>query len=224
MRIIITAATQAEFKPAIAVLNTLPNANIAFHETGIGMLATAVSLTKLMLQKRPDLVIQIGIAGTFDTNIELGKVLLVKAEYLGDIGVQETGVWKDIFDLNLMNLDSFPFKQKAIINPYLPMLNILKLQEVAAVTINEISTNLQRIEQLKAKYNPIIESMEGVALHYVCTDLQVPFLQIRSVSNYIGERDKNKWQMQEAISNLNKVLIDLITGYQTDRTLNVLIN
>ena len=188
------------------------------------MLATAVSLTKLMLQKRPDLVIQIGIAGTFDTNIELGKVLLVKAEYLGDIGVQETGVWKDIFDLNLMNLDSFPFKQKAIINPYLPMLNILKLQEVAAVTINEISTNLQRIEQLKAKYNPIIESMEGVALHYVCTDLQVPFLQIRSVSNYIGERDKNKWQMQEAISNLNKVLIDLITGYQTDRTLNVLIN
>lgn len=223
MHIIIIAATQAEFEPAMQVLKVLPNADIMFHVTGIGMLATAVSVTKLMLEKRPDLVIQVGIAGTFDTNIELGKVVIIKAEYLGDIGVQETGVWKDIFDLNLVGTDNFPFKQKAIINPYLPKLNVLKLQEVAAVTINEISTNSLRIEQLKTKYNPIIESMEGAAMHYVCTDLQVPFLQIRSVSNYIGERDKTKWQMKAAISNLNKVLIDLITYFQTDKTLNTLI-
>lgn len=210
MRIIITAATQAEFQPAMAALNALPNADIAFNVTGIGMLATAVSLTKLVLQKQPDLVMQVGIAGTFETTIELGKVVIVKDEYLGNIGVEEAGIWKDFFDLRLVDENSFPFKQKAITNLHLPEFNILKLQEVNAVTVNEISTNLQRIQQLAAKYNPIIESMEGAALHYVCADLNVPFIQIRSISNYIGERDKSKWQIKKAIINLNQILVEFV--------------
>ena len=39
----------------------------------------------------------------------------------------------------------------------------------------------------------------GAALHYVCREMNIPFLQIRAASNYIGERDKEKWQMKEAI-------------------------
>ena len=53
--------------------------------------------------------------------------------------------------------------------------------------------------------------MEGAALHYVCLSEKIPFLQLRSVSNYVGERDKNKWAVREAIANLNielqKILI-----------------
>jgi hypothetical protein len=37
--------------------------------------------------------------------------------------------------------------------------------------------------------------MEGAALHYMGRDLFIPFIQLRAVSNYIGERDKNKWKM-----------------------------
>ncbi len=48
--------------------------------------------------------------------------------------------------------------------------------------------------------------MEGAALHYVCLQEQIPFVQIRSVSNYVGERDKTKWKMKEAIENLNTEL------------------
>ena len=215
MRIIITAATQAEFQPAIDAFKAFPNAEVECHVTGIGMLATAVSLTKIIMHQKPDLVIQVGIAGTFNNDIQLGKVVVVKEEIFGDTGVEEDGVWKDIFDLNLMEPDSFPFTQKAIINPYLAKLNSLQLNEVVGITVNEISTNKQRIKQLQEKYNATIESMEGAALHYVCTDLKVPFLQIRSISNYIGERDKTKWQIIEAINNLNKILVEMVTGYQT---------
>jgi len=56
----------------------------------------------------------------------------------------------------------------------------------------------------------VIESMEGAAFHYVCLQEAVPFLQLRAVSNMIGERDKTKWLMKEAIDNLNKELIVLI--------------
>jgi futalosine hydrolase len=52
--------------------------------------------------------------------------------------------------------------------------------------------------------------MEGAALHYVCLQENIPFVQIRSVSNYVGERDKTKWKIQEAIENLNRELLLMI--------------
>ena len=52
--------------------------------------------------------------------------------------------------------------------------------------------------------------MEGAALHYVCLQEKVPFIQLRAISNYVGERDKSKWKMQEAITNLHNELLKLL--------------
>lgn len=207
MKIIVTAATPFEIQPSI---NAFSNGNVQFQVTGIGMLATAVSLTKLVLQEKPDIVIQAGIAGAFNANLPLGKVVVINTETIGDLGVEENNAWKDVFDLRLVDANSVPFTNKQIPNPYLAQLNTLALEEVPAITVNEISTNEQRILQLQTKYKPSIESMEGAALHYVCSSFQVPFIQLRSISNYIGERDKTKWQMQQAITNLNDTLIEIL--------------
>ena len=40
--------------------------------------------------------------------------------------------------------------------------------------------------------------------------MNIPFLQMRSISNKVGERDKNKWKIKEAVENLNIELIKLI--------------
>jgi len=39
---------------------------------------------------------------------------------------------------------------------------------------------------------------------------KIPFLQIRSISNYIGERNKKNWNMKQSILNLNNELIRFI--------------
>jgi futalosine hydrolase len=52
--------------------------------------------------------------------------------------------------------------------------------------------------------------MEGAALHYVARESNIPFIQIRAISNYIGERDKANWQMKLAIDNLNQTLLNYI--------------
>jgi futalosine hydrolase len=215
MRVIITAATVAEWMPSFLEMNTLytdesQRLKVRFHQAGVGMLATAVSLGKLIADEKPDLVIQAGIAGCFDPATVLGKVLVINDEILGDMGVQEEGKWKDIFDLKLEKSSYHPFERRKLPNPWLPKFNLLKLPEVTAVTINEITTDTERIQQMVKKYNPVTESMEGAALHYVCREAGIPFLQIRAVSNYIGERDKSKWKIKEAIDNLNQVLIRYI--------------
>ena len=215
MKIIITAATKGEWLPASLHIKPMftkadSEFKVIFHESGVGMLATAVSLTRLIIAYQPDLIIQVGIAGTFDQKIKLGKVICVDEEMLGDMGVEEKNHWKDIFDLNLEKNNNAPFKGSKLPNPFLKKLNALKLPQVNAVTVNEISTNKDRIRQLIKKYDPVIESMEGAALHYVCREMNVPFIQIRSISNYIGDRNKKNWKLQEAIGNLNKTILKYV--------------
>ena len=77
---------------------------------------------------------------------------------------------------------------------------------VRGATINCISSTDLQIDAIKDKYDPVIESMEGAALHYACLMEHIPFIQLRAVSNFVGERDKTKWRMIEAITILNEKL------------------
>jgi futalosine hydrolase len=105
--------------------------------------------------------------------------------------------------------NAFPYTRRKLPNPWLSKYNFPELEEVVGVTINEITTRPERIIQLKNKYNPVIESMEGAALHYVGLQMHVPFIQLRAVSNYVGERDKSKWNFSMALDNLT----DTVLGY-----------
>jgi len=215
MRIIITAATVGEWMPGFLNMNTLytgesQRLKVRFHQSGVGMLASAVSLTRLVSEEKPDLIIQVGIAGCFDPEISLGKVVVIKEEILGDMGVEEEGKWKDIFDLKLEKSNYHPFEKRKLPNPWLNTYNLLKLPEVTGITINEISTNPIRIEQLIKKYGASVESMEGASLHFICREANIPFIQIRAISNYVGERNKAHWKIKEAIDALNEVLVKYV--------------
>jgi futalosine hydrolase len=206
MNVYVAAATMLEIEPLIENIKSPAHKLII---TGIGAAATAYILTKVIKEDKPDLVIQVGIAGAFDSNLTLGEVCMVSQDRFADLGVEENNRWLDIYDLGLASADDFPFKNGWLKNEKLASMNF-GLSLVNAITINEVSTNSSRIRLLKAKYQPAIESMEGAALHFVCLQESVRFIQMRAVSNYIGERDKTKWQMQEAIANLNQQLMSML--------------
>lgn len=215
MRVTITAATTAEWMPCFAKIDKFytegsKRLKINFHQSGVGMLATTFALTKLIIEDKPDFIIQIGIAGCFDNSVSLGKVFLIDNEIAADIGVEEKNKWKDIFNLKLERSNYPPYEKRMLPNKYIDKYNLLKLKTVTGITVNEITTRKERIKQLIKKYDPFTESMEGAALHYVCRSMNIPFVQIRSISNYVGERDKTKWHLKEALDNLNKALLHYI--------------
>jgi futalosine hydrolase len=212
MRVIITAATHGEWMPSFQKINPKYVSNnkkfsVGFHESGIGMLASSVSLMKMFVQETPTLIIQVGIAGCFDKKIPLGKVFAVKDDFAGDMGVMENKVWKDLFDMKLDKPNDPPYEKKSLPNPWLTQYNLLHLPTKKSVTVNTITTEKNKIELFNGRYKAVLESMEGASLHYIGRDLTIPFMQIRAVSNYVGERDKSKWKMQEAIYNLNETLL-----------------
>ncbi|WP_298298735.1 futalosine hydrolase [Hydrotalea sp.] len=217
MKIWITAATDIEIQIARETLSNQQHQNstsIHFLSTGVGMLLSAVQLTKLVVTEQPDLIIQAGIAGSFQPNLMPAQVVVVKKEILGDTGVLEYNQWKDIFDLGWIPKNSPPFTNGCIINSNLNQWNIMALPEVSGISVNEISTDEQRIQQRIHQYAPHIETMEGIALHYVAGSFGIPYLQIRAISNIVGERNKQKWAMQEALQALNTILIQFVEQIQ----------
>lgn len=91
------------------------------------------------------------------------------------------------------------------------ILHVPGLSLVNSVTVNEISTKEERIAYYRNILQAQVESMEGAALHYVALMEKLPFLQLRSLSNVIGERDKSKWKMKEAIAKLNQTVQQTLT-------------
>ncbi len=217
MRVIITAATNLELdgcaKKASQVFKK-SKLKISFHATGIGMLASGVKLTQLAATHKPELIIQMGIAGSYSKKEPLGKVMIIASESIADLGAREKGVFKDLFETGLQKENEAPFKKRKLTNPAIRSLNVLKSDLVAAVTINEITTSPKRIKEIIAAHNPVLESMEGAALHYVGSLTKTPFIQIRAVSNYVGERNKAKWKLKESIEQLEAYVITYLAALE----------
>lgn len=216
MKIVVTAATLLELKKLQILVSTfLFKHTILFHVSGVGILPATVSLMKMISKEQPDLVMQIGIAGSFDKKIKLGEVVAIKEDAIID-GVEEKGVWNDIFDLKLTKPDAKPFYKKKLVNREIKKWNKKKFTMVNAMSVSEISVDKKRIDLLQKKYNSVVESMEGAALHYICLDADIPFLQLRSISNYVGERNKANWKLEDAIENVSNACMETLMAFENN--------
>ena len=211
MNILLIAATAKEIEPFLQHyrnLKKLPDVDILI--TGIGLTSTTYHLAKQLQLKQPELVIQAGVAGCFDEQLPLGSVVIIKQDIIADESVVELKKIKTLFDLKLVPQNQFPYHKGWLINSNSTFIKRSETKKVKGISVNQITSSKEMIAFYKKKFNPVTESMEGAALHYVCTMEKIPFLQVRSVSNYIGERNKKKWNMNESIINLNTELIKII--------------
>lgn len=216
MKILVTAATTLEIQPFLQYLDQhIPalkaaNCDIDVLIAGIGMMHTAFSLGRHLVVSRPDIAIQAGIGGSFRHNWELGQVVLIKREYLADLGAEDNDQFKDLFDIQLWQPSQPPFTGNSLVNTFAGLPEVPPLPTATGVSVNLVSGSEPTIQKLVAKYNPDIESMEGAAFHYACLLEEIPFLQLRSISNYVEIRDKSKWKIPLAVKTLNDELIKTV--------------
>ncbi|MEO6221515.1 MAG: futalosine hydrolase, partial [Ginsengibacter sp.] len=208
MDLLIVAATKFEIAPFLATNST---ADVLI--TGVGIPATIFNLNKKLTELKYDLVIQAGIAGTFNETFEKSEVSIIKDDTFADIGVDEKGNFKTLFELGFADENEFPYSSGWLTNDE-ESLKKVQLPLVKAITVNKITDDKSQLKKLVEKFHADIESMEGAAFHYVCLQQKVNFLQLRSISNVVGERNKTKWKMEEAISFLNIELQKLIENFR----------
>ncbi len=211
MKILVVVATAPEAAGLKNALSADALKSVDFLITGVGMVNTTFELTKLLSASTYDYVLNIGIAGSFDRTISLGEVVWVRKELFSEMGAEDGNEFLSLIQLGLQSHDEFPFEWGELKSPILPELNALaQLKQVRGITVNKTHGNDDSILKTNMQFSPQVESMEGAAVFYVALKLNIPCMQIRSISNYVERRNRDAWQIPLALGNLTKQSVLLI--------------
>lgn len=204
MRILVVAATKDEIAPA---MDSILSAQVDFLVTGVGMVATSFHLgKKLAGPVTYDLILNVGIAGTFDRSLPPGTLVNIVEDRFSELGAENGDEW--------LTIDELGFGQSTFYNNYSlrePVIDALV--SCNSVTVNSVHGNTERIDQFRLR-NPDVqtESMEGAAVFYAARQAQLRVLQVRAISNYVEARNKEAWDIPLAIGRLNTWLTQFIAS------------
>ena len=205
MKILLISATKNEI-PFFDPLDS----NMDVLITGAGIASTLYHLQKRIHQIDYDLIVQAGIAGSFSNELQPGETVVVKLDTFGDLGIDEDQQFHSLFNKDLADKDAFPFSDGWLMNSS-ELINSLPCKKVKAITVNNVTNSVIINQNRVSVFNADIETMEGAALHYVCLQENIPFLQLRTISNQVGIRDKAQWNLSGSVANLNTALHKLFS-------------
>lgn len=135
-----------------------------FH-CGVGMAECGAETARILAQEKPDIAILAGIAGTYTDGLSIGESVAVRSETVADLGRLSaegfTALYQKRYDATAV------------------------ADGCRAVDSNTVNCAGALIEQpVRAE----IENMEGAAFFAVCERFGVPAMEIRTVSNRVGEK------------------------------------
>lgn len=190
--------------------------------TGTGPVNAALEMGAALSAHDISGVVNIGIAGSFDcARAPLGAAMAATAETYPEYGVARGD--------GLADLSGFDFPQWE--SPGVRVLREIALDPDRAaesmgltlgtdvsrggfITVAGITGCAERAAALAGRFSPLAESMEGFALALACLTRGVPFLEVRTVSNAVGERDRAKWNIKQALAGLGDALAGLFHGHR----------
>ncbi len=223
MKILLTAATALEIRPFLDRLTLLSGDTGTFRHfriqdiaidvlvTGMGMIPTAYWLGK-HLTAQYDFAVNAGICGSYKKELVPGTVVEVTEDFPVELGSHEGGRFLDIFNAGLGQPDEWPFREGRLRNIYPASPDLSKdLRKAKGATVSTLGNNPERLKMIRETFDPDVETMEGAAFLYCCLMQKIPSIQLRAVSNYVGETDRRKWQIGAAVEVLNETLVELVT-------------
>lgn len=176
-----------------------------------GIVNTAQALTEEIIRNRPAIVIQTGIAGIFkETGLKIGDIAIADSEQYIHAGIEAGGSYRNL------NLDPLPFDLISGSSPtrkgifpvdsrrsqicFKILQNYFSMKKIQVdrglfITVSTITGSKSTAEALFSIFSPCMESMEGAASAHVAALYKIPFIEIRAASNYVGQRNKSKWDI-----------------------------
>lgn len=209
MHLLVVAATPGECA-AVAGLSW-PGHHLEVLVTGVGMVATAAKVSRALAQSPCDLALNIGVCGAFDRSLPLASVVHITSDRLAELGVEDGPAFIPADVMGLVSADEAPFTDGQLVNRAPPASYVLAaLPRVSGITVNTVHGDDDSIAAVVQRHQPQVESMEGAAFMYACLIAGVPFAQVRAVSNYVERRNRDAWQMSDAIAALDRTTAALL--------------
>jgi len=214
--LLIAVATEIEIKPLEQFLAASANL-VEFLVTGMGPVTTAASLSNYLTLHGSgiDGILNIGVAGAYrDSGVVMLDICLAQQEFLGDFGICMQDGIRD-FAPGLVKAAPPLLFNNELVARFAGILNghDIAFKTVNFVTVNCSSGTTERGEFLRKKFAAGCENMEGAAVAMVCTNFNIPCVELRCVSNMVQGRDGANWQLDEAIEKICSVAEILLQDY-----------
>jgi len=173
------------------------------------MVATTYHLTSMLSSDISyDLILNIGLAGSFTRELELGTVVQVTSDKFVELGVEDDKEFVSASELGLVEDE-----EVVIHNDHSFKNDVIDgLVQVDGITVNTVHGNESSIARVMKRTACDVETMEGAAFFYVCQKEGQACVQIRAISNYVEKRDKSSWELDLSLNNLTTVVIDILKG------------
>jgi len=193
--------------------------------SGPGVFNTVHGLTVYLEGSRPSLVLDTGIAGVFPCSglvcSDIG--IAVQEQYI------HTGVGCNTPDFSPLPFDLIenrPLTRQGIYPVDSGLLDIyhgLLTRNVPAavvrgnfITVSSITASPNQAQKIYNRFSPVMEAMEGAAALHVAGLYDVPIIEIRAASNFVGERNRDKWDFPLACERVRQICELVIkNGFKT---------
>jgi futalosine hydrolase len=204
-RILIMTSVEAERDAILKGIGT--DSRIDVKLAGVGPISAGIQTTKALASDTYDLVINMGIAGGFADKAEVGSLVIANEIVSADLGAESPEGFITLDELGFGastrvetdgDLAEILLESIKATNISVQAGNILTLSTVTGTT--ETTSILQHREP-----GALAEAMEGYGVAMAAKEFGLPVLEIRSISNPIGPRDRSAWRIKDALVTLESV-------------------
>ncbi len=191
---------------------------------GIGKVNAAHAATLLIRDHAPAVVMNIGVGGAYPASgLRTGDIAIAGAEVYGDEGVllndgfhglDRIGIpllrkgRKKLFNELAADKGMVTAAMRSLAGQGLPF----GLKHGRFLTVSSCTGTKRRAAELEKRFAVICENMEGAAVAHICAIYNIPFFEMRGISNIVGDRDKAAWDIPAAAENCQKALLKLLGG------------
>jgi len=78
------------------------------------------------------------------------------------------------------------------------------------VTLSTCTGTSARAMELEERYHGLCENMEGAAVAHVAALHNVPWLEVRSISNIVEDRNLKKWDIPRAAKSVQQAVVNIL--------------
>lgn len=237
--ILVIAAVQGELEPLMEnMINTqtgrvgqrevltgrLREKDVLACVTGPGQNNAVQALTAVIENHPPWLIVQTGCGGAFKgSGLKIGDVGIATEEIDVHLGLENGDPQKPVKALPFPVLtgnsagerNKWMLNEKWVDDAFMVLSrpeagDRFQIKKGPFVTTQTITATDQRADDLFQWYQPVLEAMEGAGCAQVAALYGLPFIEIRSASNYVGTRNEKEWNLPLAFNNGCRAVMDYI--------------
>lgn len=205
----------------------LAGEQVALQHSGVGKANAAAAAALLLDRLQPEAVLCFGCAGAYQSSgLRVGDLILATEEVYGDEGASVADGFLDMQALGLplaergseQWFNRFPADPELLAHGQRLIGKALGAGQRMVcgplVTVSACSGTTAAGNLLAARTDGAGENMEGAAVAQLCARFDVPFFEVRGISNLVEDRDLSRWDLPAAAAAAQQAVRTVLAGWR----------